>query len=75
MIQPIQIKFRSESEREIIEIASGPYLGHECDVMRLMPSGVYMVGGHEYCGLDAALHAAVARAYLYVAQQESEKSA
>lgn len=78
MIQPITIKLRRDELREIIEIASGDFLGHQAGVLSravdasAQPIGdTYAVNGRHYRGLNAALNACMAAAYEYVADQTS----
>jgi hypothetical protein len=74
MIQPIQIKLMSQSDSERIEIASGPFLGHEVGVLRALPCADghvrFQVNGALYLSFSAALNACMSAAYAYVAQQE-----
>lgn len=79
MILPISIRFRTQRFRgELIEIASGPYLGHFVGTMSpaVDPRGevlpdTYSINNVHYVGLEAACHGAMAAAYAYVAAELS----
>jgi hypothetical protein len=77
MIQALEIKLLPNGT---IEIARGDYLGHFVGTFKTIksdtPNGfIYDVNGDHFDRLPAALNAAMARAYDYVAQQEDEAPA
>lgn len=78
MIQPVQIRFRHTEGAEVIEIATGDYLGHEVGTMSYLSGHTpprYSVNGTKFFSFDAALHACMAEAYRYIAQQRDEEAA
>jgi len=86
MIQPLQIRLVSSrahggSHIERIEIATGPFLGHEAGTMSLavdargqVIENTYAVAGQHYAGMEAALNACMAAAYGYVAAETSAEA-
>lgn len=70
MIPPLSIHLRNDTG---IEIASGPFLGHQVGTISYVSDGAgrgpWLVNGHRFKGFSSALHQAMAEAYAYIARQ------